>query len=275
MAEIEFIKKDPEQVLGEIIAEYQQRAQAKLQPADPEMILIDCMAYRELVLRAKMEYLMKQNFVQFAEGGHLDNWGMLWGIARKPGETDSDFRKRILAVSKGSIGTVSAYYARIISVAGVSDVIIEQKYQDNTLPPGVIRLIPIRLGLNENMVSVGTVHTPEVEQAILESIQARDFGIIAPVFVFKAANPVPISGTIEVSKVAGMDKEQIRRGVMAKVEAYFGRISQKFENYFGVFDLEKEVSLADGVVDVVNMTFSSVPQKGTGDFYVQGNITIL
>ena len=63
MSEIQFITNDPETILAETIATYQQAAGEVLNPADPERILIDAMAYRESILRARMEFLMRQNFV--------------------------------------------------------------------------------------------------------------------------------------------------------------------------------------------------------------------
>lgn len=275
MADIEFIKKDPEQILADTIAEYQRQAEMKLNPADPEMLLINCMAYRETVLRGQMEYLMRQNFVQFATGENLDKWGHLWGVNRKAGETDDEYRLRILSVAKGSIGTVAAYYARIMAVTGVSDILIVQKHQDNTLPPGVIRLVPIQQKVSDNMVDMGCVHTPGLERAILDSILVADFGIISPVFVFRPASPIAVNGSIEVRPVLGFDKDMLRRNVEIKVEEYFGTLSRKFENYFGVFDLEEKVLQAEGVVNVINMNFNSVPSKATGDFYVQGQIKIV
>ena len=69
MADINFISKDAEQILADTLSEYQRQAGTKLNPADAETIVIDCMAYREIILRGEMEKLMRQNFVQFATGG--------------------------------------------------------------------------------------------------------------------------------------------------------------------------------------------------------------
>ena len=54
MAEKQFIPNDPEQILSDIIASYQRNAGAKLNPADPERLLVDCMGYREMILRGNM-----------------------------------------------------------------------------------------------------------------------------------------------------------------------------------------------------------------------------
>lgn len=274
MAEIQFIKNDPEQILADIISEYQRLTGTKLNPADAEMILVDCMAYREAILRGSMEECMRQNFVQYATGANLDNWGALWGIGREPGETDDEYRVRILAVAKGSIGTKAAYFARIMAVPGVSDVLIIQKVDEGSLPPGVVKLIPLRRQLSENMIEGGVVHDQDLERRIMESITADDFGIIGPVFMFQKAVPVAVNGVIDVRGVLGFSGELLRRNVALKVEEYFGELSRKFGNSFGEFDLERKVLEAEGVLKVTRMSFPNVPTIGTGEFYAEGEVLI-
>lgn len=275
MAEIEFIKNDPEQILADVISEYQRQSGAQLNPADAEMILLDCQAYRESVLRGNMEWLMRQNFVQYATGRHLDNWGTLWGMIREAGETDDEYRRRILATAKGTVGTKAAYYSRIMAVSGVSDILIVRKFEEATLPPGVVKLIPLMNRLSKNQIQCGTVHDEDLERRIMESIMADDFGVIGPVFHFEQAVPIPVNGSIEVRGIFGFDGELLRRNVALKVEKYFGELSRKFEREFGVFDLERKVLEAEGVVNVIDIRFPNVPTKRRGEFYVQGEISIL
>lgn len=274
MADIQFIKNDPEQILADTVSEYQRLAGAKLNPADAEMILIDCMAYRESVLRGSMEEIMRQNFVQYATGVNLDNWGSLWGINREKGESDDEYRVRILAVAKGTIGTKAAYFARIMAVSGVSDVLIIRKVDDNTLPPGVIKLIPLMRQTSERMIEHGTVHDEDLKRRIMESITMADFGIIGPVFIFQEAVPVAVNGIIDVRGVLGFSVELLRQNIALKVEEYFGELSQKFDSSFGEFDLERKVLEAEGVLKVTRISFPNVPTIGTGEFYTEGEILI-
>lgn len=274
MADIQFIKNDPEQILADTVSEYQRLAGAKLNPADAEMILIDCMAYRESVLRGSMEEIMRQNFVQYATGVNLDNWGSLWGINREKGESDDEYRVRILAVAKGTIGTKAAYFARIMAVSGVSDILIIQKVDDNTLPPGVIKLIPLMRQISERMIEHGAVHDEDLKRRIMESITMADFGIIGPVFIFQEAVPVAVNGIIDVRGVLGFSVELLRQNIALKVEEYFGELSKKFDSSFGEFDLERKVLEAEGVLKVTRISFPNVPTIGTGEFYTEGEILI-
>lgn len=275
MANIEFIKKDPEQILSDTIAEYQRLSGTKLNPADAEMLLIDSMAYRETLLRGSMEHLMRQNFVQYADGQNLDNWGALWGVARQNDETDDEYRVRILAMAKGTIGTKAAYFARIMAIGEVSDIIIIRKSDDNTLPPGVVKLIPLVKYMSENMIEGGTVHNKAQERLITETITADDFGVIGPVFTFQAAVPVPVNGSVEARIAFGANPADVRRSINLKTEEYFGQLSQKFSGEFGVFDLERKILEASGVTGIINLGFTNIPTKPEGGFYVQGQITVI
>lgn len=274
MADITFISKNPEQILADIISEFQRLTGLKLNPADGELILIDCMAYREIVLRGELEKLMRQNFVQFATGKNLDNWGALWGINREVCETDDEYRVRILAVAKGTIGTKAAYFARIMAVSGVSDILLIQKTDDNTLPPGAIKLIPLMRRVSETLVESGTIHDDDLERRILKSITADDFGVIGAVFTFQAAVPVGVNGVIDVRGVLGFNVDLLRQNVALKIEEYFGELSKKFAGSFGEFDLERKVLEAEGILKVTRVSFPNVPTTGTGEFYTQGIISV-
>lgn len=275
MAEKQFIQNDPEQILADTIATYQQKTGQKLNPADAERLVVDCMVYREMILRADIEHLMRQNFVQYATGDNLDAWGELFGVTRLEGESDDNYRERILASTQGSIGTLEAYRQRILSTPGVSDVRIFRKTDDNTLPPGVVRLIPIMETLTGDMTPAGTVHDTALEKVIMESIDAADFGIIGAMFLFQKVVPVPINGNISVRGILNYPQEQLIRNITRKINDYFNRLSLTFDSQFGAFDLEREILTADGVlVGGVTLVFNNVPVKRTGEFYVKGNVTV-
>ena len=209
MAEQQFIPNDPEQILTDTIAAYQRNAGAKLNAADPERLVVDCMVYREMILRGQMEELMRQNFVQYATGSSLDFWAELFGLKRMEGESDESLRERILASTRGKIGTYEAYRQRILAIPGVSDIAIIRKSEDDTLPPGVVRLIPIMEQQAPELTTTGVPHDTMLETAIQESINAVDFGIIGTMFIFQQAVPVPVSGTVTVRGIVNYPRQQL------------------------------------------------------------------
>lgn len=275
MAEHQFIPNDPEQILADTIATYQRNAGLKLNAADPERLVVDCMVYREMILRGQMEELMRQNFVQYATGSSLDFWAELFGLKRLEGESDESLRERILASTRGKIGTYEAYRQRILAIPGVSDIAIIRKCEDNTLPPGVVRLIPIMEQQTPELTTTGVPHDAMLETAIQGSINAVDFGIIGAVFIFQPAVPVPVNGYITVRGIVNYPREQLKKNVERRIDDYFNRLSLRFDNEFGAYDLEREVLAADGVLTGgVAVSFPNVPTKRMGEFLTKGTVNI-
>lgn len=125
-----------------------------------------------------------------------------------------------------------------------------------------------------NGIVQGAPHTAETLQALDAIIYADTFGIIGPVFIYRHAQAVPIDGSVVVRAILGYNIEQVRRNVDRKVAEYFGALSQKFTSTFGVFDLERVIQSAEGVLTVVNIDFQNVAVLRSGEYYTRGAITI-
>lgn len=273
MNDIQFIPNDPENILSEAIATYSKHFGAALNPADPERIMIDLLAYRESVLRGSVEHLMRQNFVQYASAPHLDNWGALFGVVRHAGESDNDYRQRILNSPHSAIGTEVAYSNAILSLTEVCDLIFERKSDDNTLPPGVVRLTPLMKTV-VNGVTCASAHNSALETLINSVIYSDSFGVVGAIFTYKNAVAVSINGTITVRPILGFNANQIIANVKHQVNQYIGALSLSFDATFGVFDLERAVLASEGVLSIANISFPNVPLLRQGEFYSVGNVTI-
>ncbi len=244
--------------------------------ADPERIIIDCMAYREVLLRVAIQYLMQQNFVQLAEGEALDYWGELFAVARLQDETDSDYRGRILeATSSAGLGTKQAYSSRILTLQNVADVLIYSKNDDNTLLPGHVRVIPIKQIVDPaSNIASGHVHDTALEIKILDTILTDDFGVIGNVFEFEPAVPVTISGQVNVTKKTGFSDSEIIANVDHQMSRYFGQLSLSFNAVFGLVELQDYLLNAEGLSQIVSLNFDAVPALTERQFYQRGNVTI-
>ncbi len=269
---VEFINQDAETILSDIISLYEDKSGLTLNDADPERIIIDCMSYREVLLRVAIQYLMQQNFVQLAEGDRLDYWGELFAVIRIDGEDDDSYRERILAAtSSEGLGTKAAYKSRILSLANVADVLIFSKNDDNSLAPGHVRLIPIE---KVGDPASGEVHGPSLENEILEAILVDDFGIIGNVFQFEPAIARPINGTVTVTKESGYDEAAIIANIDYQLSRYFGQLSLAFGSEFGLADLQNYLLNAPGLNQIVNLNFDTVPALEVGQFYQRGIVNI-
>lgn len=272
----EFINTDAEIILADIIAYYEKETGSLLNDADPERIIIDCMSYREVLLRVAIQYLMQQNFVQLAEGTHLDYWGEIFAVTRQLSEADDDYRKRILqSVSGGGLGTKAAYKSRILTLSNVADVLVFSKNDDDSMIPGKIRFVPIQKNTDPiTSIHSGSVHDFQVESTILTVVLADDFGIMGNIFEFKAAVPISIDGTINITKTDGYDEGQLADNIDYQINRYFGQLSLSFESEFGLVSLQNYLLNAPGLSQIVNLNFGSVPDLGPGEFYQKGSIII-
>lgn len=77
-----FIERDAEAITAEMIARYEADSGKTLYPAQAERLLIDLIAYREMLLRSAIQDAAKQNLVRYARAPMLDYLGELVGVYR-------------------------------------------------------------------------------------------------------------------------------------------------------------------------------------------------
>jgi phage-related baseplate assembly protein len=94
-------------------------------------------AYRELLLRQRINQAAKANLLTFAIGTDLDNLAAFYGIARKEGETDEELRARTHAkiVGWSSSGSREAYKFHALN----SDSRVKEANADSP-EPGLVRI---------------------------------------------------------------------------------------------------------------------------------------
>ena len=81
----EFVERDPQKVVAEMIAQYEALSGRTLYPAQVERLVIDLVAYRESLTREAIQDAGKQNLVSFARAPFLDYLGELLGVRRLAG----------------------------------------------------------------------------------------------------------------------------------------------------------------------------------------------
>lgn len=82
MTEPIFIETDGPQIVADLVNAYQGITGKVLQPAQPERLLINSFAYRELLLREQVQLAALQNLVSFASAPMIDYLGELVGVTR-------------------------------------------------------------------------------------------------------------------------------------------------------------------------------------------------
>ena len=129
---------DYEAITAEIIADFKARWEAvradnpdlpeydvEMLESDPAAILIQAFAYREMLLRSRVNDAARAVMLASAQGGDLDHLGALVNTRRQQGETDERFRMRIQLAHERytAAGTEAAYRWHAYDVApDVADV---------------------------------------------------------------------------------------------------------------------------------------------------------
>ncbi|AMW35841.1 baseplate assembly protein [Haematospirillum jordaniae] len=131
---------DYEAIFSDMLEDLQKRDPVfkALLESDPAYKILEIAAYRELLLRQRVNEAARGVMLAYATGADLDNLGALLGVVRKtllPGdpkavppvlpvlENDDDFRRRIQLAPEGfsTAGPAGAYVFYALTVDGVAD----------------------------------------------------------------------------------------------------------------------------------------------------------
>ena len=87
--------------------------------SDPAIILMQVIAYREMLLRARINEAAKANMLAYAAGSDLDNLAAFYGVERLIDETNDRLRKRTQLALEGfsTAGPVGAYIFHSLSAS--------------------------------------------------------------------------------------------------------------------------------------------------------------
>lgn len=77
-----FIEADAQQIIDDMIAQYEDMTGRVLQPAQVERLLINAFAYREYLIRSQINDAATMNLVDFSRSPFLDYLGALLGVRR-------------------------------------------------------------------------------------------------------------------------------------------------------------------------------------------------
>ncbi|QJT94766.1 baseplate J/gp47 family protein [Wolbachia endosymbiont of Diaphorina citri] len=98
--------------------------------SDPSIKILEVAAWRELLLRQRINESVKSNLLKFAKGEDLDNLAEFYGVDRQKEEEDERFRKRVKAKIAGwSTGGSKEYYRyhALSADKRVKDALVESK----------------------------------------------------------------------------------------------------------------------------------------------------
>jgi phage-related baseplate assembly protein len=146
--------------------------------SEPARKLIEVFAYRELLVRARVNDATRANLIAFALGADLDHLAGFYDVVRLVGETDAALRSRtILAIRGRSPGGTEARYEYVARTANVR-----------------VASARIYRTANSPIVNVAVLSTDNgglADQAILDDVRAAlnasDVRIVSDVIAVSAA----------------------------------------------------------------------------------------
>ena len=149
-----------ETVFDALLRDFQMRypQYSALLASDPAIKLIEVAAYRELLLRARINEAARANLLAFAVGHDLEHLGAFYGVSRLPQEQDEPLRRRIRARIMGFANAGGAAHYRYWALSAspeVADVAVDSP------GPGRVRISVLPTG-----------HSDTVPKALLETVRA-------------------------------------------------------------------------------------------------------
>jgi len=149
-----------ETVFDALLRDFQMRypQYSALLASDPAIKLIEVAAYRELLLRARINEAARANLLAFAVGNDLEHLGAFYGVTRLPQEQDEQLRRRIRARIMGFANAGGAAHYRYWALSAspeVADVAVDSP------GPGRVRISVLPTG-----------HSDTVPEALLETVRA-------------------------------------------------------------------------------------------------------
>ncbi|WP_265023384.1 baseplate assembly protein [Wolbachia endosymbiont (group A) of Epistrophe grossularia] len=118
--------------------------------SDPSMKVLEVAAWRELLLRERINEAVKSNLLKFAGGEDLDRLAEFYSVEREKGEDDERFRKKIKAkiVGWSTGGSKEHYRFHALSAdRRVKDALVESKV------PGSVEISILSTELSTNGIA--------------------------------------------------------------------------------------------------------------------------
>jgi len=221
---------------------------ATLLESDPAIILMQVVAYREILLRARINEAAKANMLAYATKSDLDNLAAFFGVERLIDETDYRLRERTQLALEGfsTAGPIGSYIFHALSASN------EVKSVSATSPnPGEV-LVTILSNVGDGIASQDLIDAvsaklneddirPLTDQVTVQGAAIVNYSVEAIITVY----PGPSSAVIETEANNALNNFISERHAVGKVASLSGIYDALH------VDGVKKVELTSPVADVV------------------------
>ncbi|WP_264711332.1 baseplate assembly protein [Wolbachia endosymbiont (group B) of Aporia crataegi] len=179
--------------------------------SDPAMKVLEVAAWRELLLRQRINEAVKGNLLKFATGEDLDNLAEFYGVEREKEEEDERFRKRVKAKIAGwSTGGSKEYYKyhALSADSRVKDALVESPI------PG-----KVQISILSTQLSTTGIASEELLEIVKKQVTRDDIRVLTDTVTVIGCNitEIDIHSRMSISPV--ISKEEIKKQFIKKFEA--------------------------------------------------------
>ncbi|WP_264377720.1 baseplate assembly protein [Wolbachia endosymbiont (group B) of Philonthus cognatus] len=176
--------------------------------SDPAIKILEVAAWRELLLRQRINEAVKGNLLKFATGEDLDNLAEFYGVEREKEEDDERFRKRVKAKVKGwsTCGSKEHYrYYALSADSRVKDALVESPI------PGKVQI---------SILSTQTgIALEELLEIVRKQVTRDDIRVLTDTVTVIGCNITEIDIDSRMSISSVISKEEIKEQFIKKFEA--------------------------------------------------------
>ncbi|WP_353277589.1 baseplate J/gp47 family protein [Wolbachia endosymbiont (group B) of Villa cingulata] len=172
--------------------------------SDPAIKILEVAAWRELLLRERINEAVKSNLLKFATGEDLDNLAEFYGVERQKEEDDERFRKRIKAKIVACGSKEHYRYHALSADRRVKDALVESPI------PGKVQ------------ISILSTQTGIVSEELLEIVKKQvtrdDIRVLTDTITVIGCNitEIDIHSRMSISPV--ISEEEIKKQFIKKFE---------------------------------------------------------
>ncbi|APR98554.1 baseplate assembly protein [Wolbachia endosymbiont of Folsomia candida] len=178
---------------------------------DPAVKILEVAAWRELLLRQRINEAAKANLLKFAEGSDLDHLAEFYGVERNREEGDEAFRKRIKARIAGwSTGGSKEHYRfhALSADSRVKDALVESPN------PG-----SVQISILSTELSTGGVPSEELLQIVRKQLNSQDIRVLTDTIEVVNCNIMAIDIQSRITAVSEETIEAAKKQFIEKFEA--------------------------------------------------------
>lgn len=208
--------------------------------ADPGTAITESSAYRELLVRARVNDAARAIMLAYALGGDLDNLAALYKVARMEGETDAQLRERT-QVAPEALSVAGPAGAYVFHTRSVSAEIVDVGVYSPK--PGAVHVVPL--------VATGNgVPSEALMTAIRDRLNADNIRPLTDAVTVRKPKPIPVTINAELLIPAGPDPAVVLASAMSALTAY---LASRRRIGYSIYRSGLIAALAAGSVDRVTL----------------------